>query len=440
MEPNFTGLMENAGDVVSFLGIPVVLMNYSGTLVPAIISVLIYSKLEKLLKRFIPKSIELFALSFVALIIMVPLSTMLIGPLGVYLANGVGNIVNFLAMKNGLLTGLVIGGGWTALVLFGIHWGVVPIMVNNISTYGYDYIRPMVAAATFASAGAAFGVFLKSKNKETKAFALSSTFPALLGGITEPIVYGVSLKYKKPFIAQIIGGALAGAFMGAMHTKAIVYVFPALTTLPAFFCETFMYYVIGIAAAFLITAALTYIFGINETEEEIDTTTEDATMESSTGASISPDTTLYSCLKGETVALENVNDEVFASKAMGDGIAIIPKEGILYAPTDATVAAVFPTGHAIGLKTTNGTELLMHIGINTVEMNGKGFRVLVETGKNVKKGDKLVEFDLETIKEAGYDTTTMMILSDMANVEKITFSDKVTVDSTDWIMKIRRTK
>lgn len=440
MEPNFTGLMENAGDVVSFLGIPVVLMNYSGTLVPAIISVLIYSKLEKLLKRFIPKSIELFALSFVALIIMVPLSTMLIGPLGVYLANGVGNIVNFLAMKNGLLTGLVIGGGWTALVLFGIHWGVVPIMVNNISTYGYDYIRPMVAAATFASAGAAFGVFLKSKNKETKAFTLSSTFPALLGGITEPIVYGVSLKYKKPFIAQIIGGALAGAFMGAMHTKAIVYVFPALTTLPAFFCETFMYYVIGIAAAFLITAALTYIFGINETEEEIDTTTEDATMESSTGASISPDTTLYSCLKGETVALENVNDEVFASKAMGDGIAIIPKEGILYAPTDATVAAVFPTGHAIGLKTTNGTELLMHIGINTVEMNGKGFRVLVETGKNVKKGDKLVEFDLETIKEARYDTTTMMILSDMANVEKITFSDKVTVDSTDWIMKIRRTK
>lgn len=440
MEPNFTGLMENAGDVVSFLGIPVVLMNYSGTLVPAIISVLIYSKLEKLLKRFIPKSIELFALSFVALIIMVPLSTMLIGPLGVYLANGVGNIVNFLAMKNGLLTGLAIGGGWTALVLFGIHWGVVPIMVNNISTYGYDYIRPMVAAATFASAGAAFGVFLKSKNKETKAFALSSTFPALLGGITEPIVYGVSLKYKKPFIAQIIGGALAGAFMGAMHTKAIVYVFPALTTLPAFFCETFVYYVIGIAAAFLITAALTYIFGINETEEEIDTTTEDATMESSTGASISPDTTLYSCLKGETVALENVNDEVFASKAMGDGIAIIPKEGILYAPTDATVAAVFPTGHAIGLKTTNGTELLMHIGINTVEMNGKGFRVLVETGKNVKKGDKLVEFDLETIKEAGYDTTTMMILSDMANVEKITFSDKVTVDSTDWIMKIRRTK
>lgn len=318
IEPNFTGLMENAGDIVSFLGIPVVLMNYSGTLVPAIISIGIYSKLEKLLKRVIPKSIELFALSFIALIIMVPISVILIGPLGVYLADAVGGFVNFLAMKNGLLTGLIIGGGWTALVLFGIHWGVVPIMVNNISKYGYDHIRPMVAAATFASAGAAFGVFLRSKNKETKAFALSATLPALLGGITEPIVYGVSLKYKKPFIAQIIGGSLAGAFMGAMHTKAIVYVFPAITTLPAFFCKTFVYYIIGITAAFVITAALTYILGIQETENKTENIPQSHISETKATEKFE-NTILYSYLNGKVVPLENVNDEVFSSKAMGDG-------------------------------------------------------------------------------------------------------------------------
>ncbi|WP_304518633.1 PTS transporter subunit EIIC [Clostridium sp. CM028] len=264
MEPKFTGLMQAPGDVTTFLGIPVVLMSYSGTLVPAILSILVYSKLEKLLKKFIPKSIELFALSFAALLIMVPLTIIVIGPVGVYLANGVGNAVNFFSVKSGVLTGVVVGGGWTFLVLLGIHWGVVPIMINNIATYGFDYIRPMVAAATFASAGAAFGVFLKSKNKENKTFALSATVPALLGGVTEPIIYGLSVKFKKPFIAQIIGGAIAGGFIGGMHTKAIVYVFPALTTLPAFIGETFVYYIIGICLAFFGTAALTYFLGFEE--------------------------------------------------------------------------------------------------------------------------------------------------------------------------------
>jgi PTS system beta-glucosides-specific IIC component len=264
MEPNFTSLMTNAGDVSSFLGIPVVLMNYSSTLVPAIIAVLAYSKLEKILKKFIPKSIELFALPFVALIIMVPLTMMVIGPVGVILADTVANAVNTMVSMNGLLSGMIVGGCWTLLVMFGIHWGVVPIMVNNIAQYGFDHVRPMVAAATFASSGAAFGVFLRSKNKETKAFAISTMIPALLGGVTEPIVYGISLRYKKPLVAQIIGGAVAGGFMGAMHTKAIVYVFPALTTLPAFICETFVFYIIGICIAFFLTAALTFIFGIDE--------------------------------------------------------------------------------------------------------------------------------------------------------------------------------
>lgn len=264
MEPNFTGLMEKAGDVSSFFGIPVVLMGYSGTLIPAMLSIFVYSKLEKLLKKFIPKSIELFALSFMALIIMVPLTVIVIGPIGVTLANAIGDGVNFLSNTNGMLTGLIIGGGWTFLVMIGIHWGVVPVMIGNIATYGFDYIRPMVAAATFASAGAAFGVFLRSKKKENKAFALSATLPALLGGITEPIVYGISVKYRRPLIAQVIGGGIAGAFIGAMKTKAIVYVFPALTTLPAFIGDTFVYYVIGIAIAFFGTAAITYILGFEE--------------------------------------------------------------------------------------------------------------------------------------------------------------------------------
>ncbi len=432
MEPNFTKIMSKPGDITSFLGIPVVLIGYSGSLLPAIVSILIYSKLEKILKKFIPKNIELFALSFVALLIMVPLTVIVIGPIGVYLADQVGNLVNFLSVKNGLLTGAVIGAGWTFLVMLGVQWGVVPIMINNISTYGYDVIRPMIAAATFASAGAAFGVFLKAKNKENKAYALSATIPALLGGITEPIVYGISLKYKKPFIAQVIGGAIAGGFMGMMHTKAIVYVFPALTTLPAFLGETFIYYVIGITLAFVITAVITFFLGIDEKDD-----TEIYEKNTSKSKNEAEDIIIKSCIEGEAIELSKVKDEAFASESIGKGVGIIPKKGILYAPADGEISTVFVTGHAVGMVTDKEAEILMHIGINTVEMNGEGFVKKVRDGQKVKAGDILIEFDIEKIIKAGYDTTTMMVISNSEEYSDIEVLSLGKVKQNNDILIIR---
>ena len=432
MEPNFTKLMSKPGDITSFLGIPVVLIGYSGSLVPAIVSILIYSKLEKILKKFIPKNIELFALSFVALLIMVPLTVIVIGPIGVYLADQVGNLVNFLSVKNGLLTGAVIGAGWTFLVMLGVQWGVVPIMINNISTYGYDVIRPMIAAATFASAGAAFGVFLKAKNKENRAYALSATIPALLGGITEPIVYGISLKYKKPFIAQVIGGAIAGGFMGMMHTKAIVYVFPALTTLPAFLGETFIYYVIGITLAFVITAVITYFLGIDEKND-----IEIHEKNSSNTENEAEDIIIKSCIEGEVIELSKVKDEAFASGSIGKGVGIIPQKGVLYAPADGEISTVFVTGHAVGMVTDKEAEILMHIGINTVEMNGEGFIKKVKDGQKVKAGDILIEFDMEKIKRAGYNTTTMMVISNSEEYSDIGVLNLGEVKQNNDILIIR---
>ena len=432
MEPNFTKLMSKPGDMTSFLGIPVVLIGYSGSLVPVIVSILIYSKLEKVLKKFIPKNIELFALSFVALLIMVPLTIIVIGPIGVYLADQVGNLVNFLSVKNGLLTGAVIGAGWTFLVMLGVQWGVVPIMINNISTYGYDVIRPMIAAATFASAGAAFGVFLKAKNKENKAYALSATIPALLGGITEPIVYGISLKYRKPFIAQVIGGAIAGGFMGMMHTKAIVYVFPALTTLPAFLGETFVYYVIGITLAFVITAVITYFLGIDEKDD-----IEIHEKNSSNTKNEAEDIIIKSCIEGEVIELSKVKDEAFASGSIGKGVGIIPQKGILYAPADGEISTVFVTGHAVGMVTDKEAEILMHIGINTVEMNGEGFTKKVKDGQKVKAGDILIEFDIEKIKKAGYDTTTMLVISNSEEYSDIGVLNLGEVKQNNDILIIR---
>lgn len=380
LEPNFVGLVTENGTTVDFLGIPTVLMTYSGTVIPAIVAIYVYSHLEKILKRFIPKSIQIFALSMVALLIMVPLTSMVIGPIGVGLGNGLGSMMNLISSKSGLLAGLIIGAGWTFLVMLGIHWGIVPIMINNLATYGFDTLRPMIAAATFASAGVALGVFLRSRNKGTKSLALTSIVPALLGGITEPIVYGLSVRFKRPLIAQAIAGGIMGAFMGAMQTKAIVYVFPALTTLPAFLGDTFIYYVIGIAGAFILSAVLTYFIGIKEEEQDltINKKTDEGKMELP--------------VIGHAISLDDVNDEVFSSRAMGDGIAIVPTKGILYSPFDGKVEVAFPTGHAFGLKSNTGVEMLLHIGINTVELNGKGFNAKVKVGDLVEKGQINVIF------------------------------------------------
>ncbi len=419
LEPNFVGLVTENGTTVDFLGIPTVLMTYSGTVIPAIVAIYVYSHLEKILKRFIPKSIQIFALSMVALLIMVPLTAMVIGPIGV----GLGSMMNLISSKSGLLAGLIIGAGWTFLVMLGIHWGIVPIMINNLATYGFDTLRPMIAAATFASAGVALGVYLRSRNKGTKSLALTSLVPALLGGITEPIVYGLSVRYKRPLIAQAIAGGIMGAFMGAMQTKAIVYVFPALTTLPAFLGDTFIYYVIGIAGAFILSAVLTYFIGIKE--EEQDSTINKKAAEGKMELPVI----------GHAISLDDVNDEVFSSRAMGDGIAIVPTKGILYSPFDGKVEVAFPTGHAFGLKSNTGVEMLLHIGINTVELNGKGFNAKVKVGDSVEKGQILGEFDLEAIKNAGYDPTTMMIFTNLtAEVQEeiITANDQEMIHLMKW--------
>lgn len=432
MEPNFTALMKANGDVVNFFSIPVVLMGYSGTVIPAILTIWIYSYVEKIIKKFIPKSIEIFALSMVAILIMVPLSIIVIGPVGVFLGNGMGAVINFLSAKSGLLAGLVVGAGWVYLVMMGIHWGVVPIMINNIANQGYDVIRPMIAAATFATAGVALGVLLRSKNKSTKNFAASTMIPALLGGITEPIVYGLSVKYKRPLIAQTIAGGIAGAFMGAFHTKAIVYVFPALTTLPAFFGDTFFIYLAGITMAFVLGTVLTYILGF---EEQVNKDEKDS-YEKENIEKNNFDGKISACVSGKVIELEKVNDAAFASKAMGDGVAIIPEEGVITSPVDGSIEVAFPTGHAVGLKTGDDVEILIHVGIDTVELNGECFNILVKQGDIVQKGQKLIEFDLKKIKEKGIDPTTMIILTSLGDSKSMNVNKYGKVIANENIIEI----
>ncbi|MFC4402529.1 beta-glucoside-specific PTS transporter subunit IIABC [Gracilibacillus xinjiangensis] len=429
LEPKFTGLMTEVGDIVDFAGLPIVLMGYSGQIIPAILAIWLYSYLEKFLNKVIPQVIQMFAVPMLALLIMVPLTAGLIGPFGVYVGNGIASGIDFMSSTSGMLTGAIIGAGWTFLVMFGIHWGIVPAMLQNLSTTGYDTIRPPVANATFAQAGVAFGVFLKAKDKKLKSLAISSMMPAILAGVTEPIVYGLSVRLKRPMIAAVIGGTIGGGFAGAMNTTVMAYVFPALTTLPAFMTDTFAYYVISIIIAFVLTTILTYVFGFDEglSDKGKGETKQDSSIEGGRSTVASP-------MTGDIVSLDKVNDPAFSTGAMGKGVAIIPTDGKVYAPVSGKVTTLFHTKHAIGLTSNDQTEVLIHVGLDTVKLDGKHFEAYVKQDDNVEQGQLLLEFDLEAIKAEGYDVTTPIIITNSNDYTDVIETDKGSVTKEDVLL------
>jgi PTS system beta-glucoside-specific IIA component, Glc family (TC 4.A.1.2.5)/PTS system beta-glucoside-specific IIB component, Glc family (TC 4.A.1.2.5)/PTS system beta-glucoside-specific IIC component, Glc family (TC 4.A.1.2.5) len=261
--------------------------------------------------------------------------------------------------------------------------------------------------------------------------------PALLGGITEPIVYGISVKYKKPMYAAVISGVIAGGFVGAMKTTVMVYVFPALTTLPAFMTNTFIYYIIGITVAFFLTAALTYFFGIDEKNETVGSET---LLEKNQNIKVQSHDEIkqyeiMAPVKGKVIPLANVNDSVFSTGSLGKGVAIIPEEGRIYAPVDGVVTALFPTGHAVGLTANDGTEVMIHIGIDTIQLEGKYFEAKIKQGDKVKKGQLLITFEKDKIKEAGYDITTIVIITNSEQYLDVLETEATSVTKDQVLIK-----
>lgn len=421
MEPSFTGLMDKGSDV-SFLGIPVVMMNYSASVFPIFISISIYAVLDKLLKKIILKDLQLFLVPMIALMIMVPLSAMAFGPFGTTVGDWISSGVTWLIGVSGILSGVVLGGFMTFMVVFGLHWGFTPITIQNIGVGG-DPIEAMAAAAVFAQIGVAFGIFLKAKkNKTLRTLAGSTSLTDLLAGVTEPIVYGLILRYKRVIPIVVIAGAIGGAINGHFGVKMTAYVFHNIFAIPVY--TPTVVYVIAIACSFAVAAVLTVMFGYESKKK--DTVSEKDDSVSSTSAESTPaelpvvpetKTTeikkeqIYSPLTGKAVALSTINDPAFSTGAMGKGLAIVPEIGEVVAPVDGVVTSLFPTGHAIGLTTNAGTEILIHIGINTVALKGKHFSPVVQEGDIVRQGDLLIQFDIDKIKEAGYETVTPVIVT-----------------------------
>ena len=417
--------MVNAGEALTFLGIKVQMLSYTSTVIPIILAIWITSYVQRFFDQKLPIVIRNLFTPMFTIAIMVPLTLLVCGPLGNMVGGAIGDVYNSLYDLSPIVAGVVVGGLWEVMVIFGVHWGITPVTVGNYASLGYDTFTGIQGSAVFSQAGAALGVFFRTKDKELKQVSLPAAITGLFG-ITEPAIYGVNLRLKTPMICGCIAGAVGGGIAGAFHAYSWSYNMPGIATLPAYFKEgymsNFLGYVISIIISFVLAMVLTMIVGFKEDKEEVKT---------SQPAEVSVTTKkmrISSPLSGKVIALTDVSDDAFSSEAMGKGAAIIPNEGKVYAPFDGTVAALFPTGHAIGLMSDSGEELLIHIGIDTVGMGGKGFEVHVTQNDRVKKGQLLITFSLEEIQKAGFETTTMVIVSnteEFKSVESLAVSNVV---------------
>ncbi|MBV4366898.1 PTS beta-glucoside transporter subunit IIABC [Erwinia phyllosphaerae] len=404
---------EQAGQAsMHFFGVPVILINYASSVIPIILAAWLASLLERWMNPRMPGAIRNFITPLVCLAVVVPLSFLVIGPVATWLSQLLANGYLWIFGLSPLVAGLFLGGFWQVFVIFGLHWGLVPLMINNLSIYGQDSILPLLLAAVMGQGGATLGVMLRTRDARLKGIA-ASAFSASIFGITEPAVYGVTLPHRRPFIFGCIGGALGAALIGFYHASTYSFglasIFTLFQSVPKTGIDVTVFAVLGGSLFSLVFAALaSYFFGLNQATPPVTKSAEAATPEQ---APLIKTLTLNSPLSGKVIPLEKVADETFASGLLGKGIAIIPESGRVISPVDGTVASIFRTGHAVGLIAENGIEIMVHVGMDTVQLNGKHFTAHVTQDQAIRCGDVLIEFDIPALREAGYDLTTPVIVT-----------------------------
>lgn len=420
---------------LTFLGIPLVLLNYHSTVLPIIVAVFVLSKLEKILKKIIPEAVYSFMMPCIALAVMTPLSLLVIGPVLTTVANGLAAAYEMIA-DIPILAGIIVGAFWEVLVIFGVHWTFVPIMLNNVSLYGADTLSSLVAPAIFSQAGAALGVFLKTKKQDVKSLAGSAALSGVFG-ITEPAIYGVTLKYKKPFYAAMLSGAVGAVIAAFSKAAGIGAPIPGLLTLPCWVGNGFIMFLVACLVAFVGATVLTYLIGYKD-ENIVDDSSANAeeTMinKKELNESIQTEKTIYSPLRGKMIPLNEVADEVFSSGALGQGVAVIPENSEVYAPVDGEVVLVADTKHALAFKSENGIEVMIHMGLDTVKLDGKYFDIKVKVGEKVKKGNCIAKVDFEKIKEAGYPVVTPVLILNSDDFTEIQAESPKSVTEKDKLL------
>lgn len=435
LHPNFSALV-SAGEPVAFFGLPVRLVKYGSSVIPIILIVWLMSYVERVVTKIIPKVLRVVFVPLLVILITAPIGLIVIGPLGDIIGGVLANIIMAIDSKATWALPLIMGGLSPLLVMTGMHYSLYPAIFTQLATSGYQTIFPGMLVANVCQGAAALCVSVKSKNSDLKQLAASTGATAVIG-VTEPAMYGVNLKLKKPFYAVLAGGAVGGLYAGITGVKVFTPGGAALVGVPAYIgpeISNIVNILIAAAIGFVVTFALTWILGF---EDEVEETEELEKLEENTDVKpLKNKISIMSPINGEAVPLSAVNDLTFAQEIMGKGIAIIPTEGKVVSPINGTVAMVFNTKHAIGLQTEDGAEILIHVGLDTVNLEGKHFTSFVKSGDTVKVGDKLLEFDIKAIKEAGYDTVTPVIITNTTNYLDVISKDVSAVKAGEEIITI----
>ena len=426
LSPAFLGMINNQTKIVLF-GLPIRSVNYTSSVIPILLIVYVQSKIEKFLNQKLPSTIGMFLTPTISIFINAVLGLIILGPIGAYIGDYLGMAIGFMNSHVPWLAPTILGAFSPLFVMLGVHYSLFPIALQSISRFGYDsFLTPSGLVANMAQAGAGFGVAIRAKNQKLKSTAYSTSVTALLG-ITEPLLYSVNLKLKKPLYAAIIGGAVGGLYAGITFVTATAMASPGILAL-ALFAKTLrnlLNAVIAMVISFTVSFVLSLVFARTDGQKK----------KVKNGKS----ETLVSATDGKIVPLANVNDPLFSTEKMGKGVAINSANGDIYAPIAGTITAVFPSKHAYGIKTADNLEVLIHLGIDTVELKGKYFTSFVKQGQEVDQGQKIAHFESNSVKKAGYDPIVIIVITnDQGQIPQTCVSANQKVTKGTPIIKLEK--
>lgn len=443
----YPGIGEQIVEGIKFLGIPFALPqagSYYQTVIPIILAIWVASKVEKWAKSWMPTVMKLFGIPLLTLLVSVPLTFIVVGPVSNMLSDLLSVAFNSLYGFSPVLFGAVLGGAWQVMVMFGMHWALVPMAINQLATQGFTAFFSPAVLPNFTQTGAVGAIMMKTKEDKVKQLA-GPAFVSSLFGVTEPAIYGLTLPMRKPFIISCIAGAIQGAYIG--WTGATMYqmgglgifAYPSYVNPQNGDFSGVIHMLIGTAIAIVVSFVLTYFFGVTEIfggNKADAATTEASTTEATAtpAASQLKQEIIAAPLSGQVVALKDVPDQVFASEAMGKGIAILPNKGEVVSPVNGVVTTIFPTGHAVGITSDSGAEILIHVGMDTVQLDGKGFRAHVQNNDRVQAGQKLIDFDIPTIEAAGLPIITPVIITNTNNYTDVISTQEAEVTAGDYLI------
>lgn len=435
LHPNISAL-KDAGEAVHFLGIPVVLASYSSSVIPILLIVWLQSYIEKFVKKITPNMIKIFFVPMVVMLICAPVGLIAFGPLGTIIGDVLASFLTWLESYGSWIVPTLIGCLCPLLVMTGMHYSLIPIRYAQMGMLGYEsFLMPAMLVSNVCQGAASLAVGIKAKNKDLKTVATSSGFTALLG-ITEPALYGVNMKLKTPLYSTMIGGAVGGFYVGLMGVRNYASGGTSLLGLPTFIGENTMHSIIhesiGIAIGFAVTFIVTLIIGIKENEEK----EADKPVSNESNLPTPTNSVVKAPIQGEVFELSAVKDEVFSSEMMGKGVAILPQQGRVVSPIKGTVSMVFETKHAIGLVSEDGVEVLIHVGMDTVQLKGEHFTSHVKQGDSINVGDLLVEFDKEAIADKGYELLTPIVITNSGQYADVFGNVSQSVKETDDLITV----